>query len=83
MRSSEYPIDLFDILFRSDEFSETNVIVESVPDDDTGTEFFDQFMGGRTVAPSKQTVTSKNARTVVRWGSEIRANIRLADPMSD
>lgn len=76
---SKYLIDLWNTLLRSDEFAETNVAVDSIPDSEAGADFIDQFLGSYDGSPKTVTVPYKKARIMNHWGSKIGAHIQLAD----
>ena len=77
--TSEYLIDLYNNLLHSEEFSDTDVIVASIPDSESGTEFIDQFFGSFDKSPTTVTVPYKKARIMTHWGSKIGADIQMAD----
>lgn len=81
--TSEYLIDLYKSLLRSEEFADTNVIVNSIPDNESGIEFVDQFFGSLDEAPTTVTVPCKKARIMIHWGSKIGAEIQLAVELQD
>ena len=75
--SSDYLIDLYNTLLRSDEFADTNVVVASIPKNQNGTEFVDQFFGSYDDTHKTVTVPYKKARIMAHWGAKIGAEIRL------
>ena len=74
---SDYLIDLYNTLLYSDEFAATNVVVDSIPENESGKEFVDQFLGSLDESVSNVTVPYKKARIMVHWGFKIGAKISL------
>ena len=73
----EYLTDLYGTLLRSKEFAETKIIVDSIPDDESGSGFVDQFFGSVGKTPNIATVHFKKARIMVHWGSKIGAVVKI------
>lgn len=75
----EYLDELYSTLLRSSEFAETKVVVDSIPDSESGSEFVNQFFG-MTGDPIENTVVPfKKARIMVHWGSKVGAKVRIVN----
>jgi len=73
----EYLNGLFDTLLKSEEFAESKIEIDAIPDDEKGHEFIDQFLGKRHQIPSTLRVPYKKARIMAYWGNRIGGRIRL------
>lgn len=77
--TSEYLTELYNNLLHSDEFTGTNVVVNSIPNSESGAEFVDQFLTSFDKLPTTVTVPFKKARIMIHWGAKIGVELQLAD----
>lgn len=75
-----YLNDLFGRLRKSPEFQLVTVCVRSVPDDDRGIRFLEQFFGHALKLPATQVVAYKKARIMQHWASKLGAVVDVTDP---
>ena len=74
----KYLANLYESLLQSDEFAETLVRIEELPDDERGSAFIDQFLGTQQgPLPATLTVLRKKARIMYHWGSKIGGRVSL------
>jgi len=73
-----YLSGLYASLLQSEEFRETTVHIESIPDNDAGDRFREQFLGDKGPAPPADlAVALKKARIMAHWGDKIGARVSI------
>ena len=79
--SQKYLDSLYQSLRQSDEFAETSVRIENLPNSDSGEEFIDQFLATKDyVLPATITTLRKKARIMLHWGNKIGGQVSIINP---
>lgn len=78
-----YLAEVYSDLLASEEFRPVGIEIRSVPNDERGRRFVDQFIGADEALPPpvalpiRRTVTGKKARFTRHWGQKIGADVRM------
>lgn len=68
---------LFSALLKSEEFAPTSLRIISIPDNDAGDRFTQQFIGTpRPIMPHSMMTTHKKAKAMIQWAGSIGAIIQ-------
>ncbi len=76
----DYLCELWNSLKTGEEFEKQSVTIENVPDDSSGADFLEQFVGAKdTNFPMDIIAMRKKARIMQHWAKKIGATVIVAD----